>query len=103
VNEVNESKGGMGFFVYILRCSDGSLYVGHTADLDQRLAAHNAGRAALFTRMRRPVVVAYFEQFTDELDAIRREAQIKKWSRSKKEALVSGDLVALHEAARRRG
>lgn len=92
----------MAFFVYILRCADGSLYVGHTADLDQRLATHNAGRAALFTRMRRPVVVAYSEQFTDELDAIRREAQVKKWSRAKKEALVAGDLGTLHESARRR-
>jgi len=93
----------MRYYVYILRCSDGSLYVGHTADPDQRLATHSAGRAALFTRMRRPVKLAYSEQFTDELDAIRREAQIKKWSRAKKEALVSGNLVALHEAARRRG
>ncbi len=92
----------MPFSIYILRCSDGSLYIGHTEDLSQRLADHNAGRAALFTRNRRPVRVAYSETYDDVLTAIGRDRQLKKWSRKKKEALIADDLDGLHEAARRK-
>jgi tRNA/rRNA methyltransferase len=92
----------MPFWVYVLRCADESLYVGHTKNLEERVATHNAGRGALLTRMRRPVAVVYSDHFANELDAIAPEAQIKRWSRTKKEALILGDMDALHEAARRR-
>lgn len=92
----------MSFLVYILRCKEGSLYIGHTENIEQRVADHNAGRAALFTRNRRPVHVVRIETFKAELEAIHRERQLKKWSRKKKEALINGDLKGLHEAARRK-
>jgi putative endonuclease len=82
-------------FVYILRCRDRSLYIGHTNDLDARLVAHNDGIAALYTRQRRPVSIAYFESHLTTLSAIRRERQIKRWTRVKKEALVAGDRLLL--------
>ena len=81
--------------VYILRCADGALYVGHTHDLEARLAAHNAGEAALFTRKRRPVVVAFTENHRNVQSAVAREKQIKRWTRRKKDALIAGDLVML--------
>jgi putative endonuclease len=82
-------------YVYILRCSDGSYYVGSTCNLEERLRAHNEGRAATHTSEHRPVCLVYSEALPTEEEAIRRERQIKGWSRSKKEALISGDLERL--------
>jgi len=82
-------------FVYILRCSDGSLYIGHTDDLQARVGSHNAGLAALFTRKRRPVTMVYSEHHPSRQAACRRERQLKRWTRRKKDALVSGDLARL--------
>lgn len=81
--------------VYILRCADNSLYIGHTSDLGARLAAHDDGRAALFTRKRRPVSIAYAEMHATTISAIQRERQIKRWTRAKKEALIAGDRLRL--------
>jgi len=92
----------MPFHVYILRCSDGTFYVGHTESVDERIAAHNAGEGPAYTRHRRPVALAYSESFDTSSAAVRRERQLKKWARKKKEALISGDLSALHNAARRK-
>lgn len=83
------------YCVYILRCRDGSLYVGHTQDIDQRVRMHNEGRGARFTAARRPVAAIYSEPFETELHAIARERQLKRWTRAKKEALVARDLVLL--------
>ena len=91
-----------GFTVYILECSDGSYYVGHTEDVDARLKAHNDGRAARYTYPRRPVTLAYSENFKTEDEAIRRELQIKGWARAKKEALIAGDLDRLKVLSKRR-
>ena len=88
--------------VYILRCSDGSLYVGSTDDVELRLRRHNEGRGAAFTARRRPVTLAYSESHPTCIGARRREAQIKRWTTAKKEALVAGDRAILHELARRR-
>ena len=88
------------FHVYILVCSDGSFYVGHTNDLSQRLAAHNAGTAAQHTRDHRPVRIAYSEPHPTRIAAMQRERQIKGWTRSKKEALIEGDVDRLHSLAR---
>ena len=90
------------YFVYILRCSDNSYYVGSTEDLNDRLTRHNTGRAAAWTAKRRPVTLVYQESFDDPLLATRREAQIKKWSRAKKEALISGNLNKLKELSVRK-
>lgn len=76
-------------FVYILRCSDRSLYVGSTDDLELRLRRHDEGRGATFTARRRPVALAYSESHRTRLDARRREAQIKHWTAAKKEALIA--------------
>ena len=91
----------MPFFTYILRCSDHSLYIGHTHALSARLRAHNDGLGARFTALRRPVSLAWSESFPRESDAIARERQLKKWSRAKKEALVAshpGTLRALSQS-----
>ena len=90
------------FFVYILRCSDGSLYVGHSANLNERVEAHNDGRAAMWTGARRPVELVYSEPAGSEREAVSRERQIKGWTRAKKLALIRGDLQQLKSLAKRR-
>jgi predicted GIY-YIG superfamily endonuclease len=85
------------WFVYILRCIDGALYVGETNDIDQRLARHSDGRASRFTAQRRPVTVVYTERQPTRLAAVSRERQLKRWTRAKKEALIAGDLARLKQ------
>lgn len=75
-------------YTYILRCADGTLYTGWTNNLDRRLAAHNAGTAAKYTRPRRPVTLVYQEAFPTKEEAMRREWQIKHLSRAEKLALI---------------
>ena len=74
-------------YAYILRCADGTLYAGWTNDLRKRLAAHNAGRGAKYTKGRLPVELFYCEGFATKEEAMSREAAIKKMSRGKKVAL----------------
>ena len=90
------------FFFYILRCSDGTYYVGHTDDLVSRVALHNSGFGANYTAARRPVVLVHSEVFTTQAQALSRERQIKQWSGKKKAALIAGDLQALKTLSRRR-
>ena len=78
-------------FVYILRCSDDSYYVGKTTNLRGRLTEHQAGVAAKFTAARRPVEMIYAEEHETLGQAEDRERQLKRWSRSKKDALVAQD------------
>jgi len=106
MSERSESKGfsvdlNGAYFTYILECSDGSYYVGSTDDLSQRLARHNAGRGPNWTACRLPVKL-YHEVHNNETEAVRRERQIKKWTRAKKEALVDENLGRLKELSRRR-
>lgn len=75
-------------FVYILRCKDGSLYTGWTNDLENRIKMHNKGLGAKYTRGRGPCKLVYFETFEDKIEAQKREFQIKKLSKDKKEELV---------------
>jgi predicted GIY-YIG superfamily endonuclease len=77
------------WFVYILRCHDGSLYTGITTDLARRSAQHNAGRAARYTRGRGPVTVVYHESHASRGLALRREANVKTLSRRRKEELIA--------------
>jgi len=79
----------MAFFVYIVRCSDNSLYTGITNDLEQRIKVHNEGRGAKYTSTRRPVVLVYEEQCSSRSSALKREIQIKGWTKSRKEALIA--------------
>lgn len=76
-------------FTYMVRCVDGSLYTGWTTDLTRRLAAHNSGKGAKYTKSRRPVTLAYFEAFDTKEEAMRREAAIKKLSKAGKELLAA--------------
>jgi putative endonuclease len=82
-------------FVYILRCADGSYYVGKTANLKVRLDEHHAGAGANYTAVRRPVTMVYAEEHSTALSAESRELQLKRWSRAKKEALIDGNLRLL--------
>lgn len=75
-------------YVYILKCSDGTLYTGWTNNLDRRLAAHNAGTASKYTRSKRPVEMVWHEQYADKSAALKREAEIKKLPREKKMELI---------------
>lgn len=77
--------------VYLLRCADGSLYAGITTDLDARVAAHNAGRGARYTRGRLPVTVAWKRGRQPPTDARRLEYALKQLSREEKLRLVAGD------------
>ncbi len=77
-------------YAYIVECADGTLYSGWTNDLEKRVAAHNAGQGAKYTRSRRPVTLRYYEEFEDKSEALRREAALKKLSRAKKLKLIKG-------------
>lgn len=77
----------MSWRCYLLRCADDTLYCGITNDLDKRLAAHNAGEGAKYTRSRRPVLLAYSEAYADRSAASKREREIKTLSRADKLAL----------------
>lgn len=92
-------------WVYMLRCADGSYYVGsHRGDdLSARIVQHETGHGGAYTSRRLPVELVYSEWFGLIVDAIAVERQIKGWSRAKKEALIRGDFEALPELARRRG
>ncbi|OGZ04559.1 MAG: hypothetical protein A2604_01440 [Candidatus Liptonbacteria bacterium RIFOXYD1_FULL_36_11] len=79
----------MPYFIYILKCADKSLYAGCTNNLERRLKQHNTSkRGAHYTKIRRPVVLKYFEKFNTLLEARRRETEIKKWRREKKLKLI---------------
>lgn len=82
-------------FVYILRCADRSYYVGKTNDLRTRLNEHQAGVGADYTSVRRPVEMVYAEEHATFRSAKEREVQLKRWARTKKEALIANDLKSL--------
>ena len=75
---------------YILRCADGTLYTGWTNDIEKRVAAHNAGTASKYTRSCRPVELVHCEEFETKTEAMKREAQIKRLSRTEKLKLIGG-------------
>lgn len=81
----------MSFFAYMLRCTDGSYYAGHTDDLAHRLGQHQSGECGGYTAKRLPVKLAWSQEFLTREEALAAELQIKGWSRAKKEALMAGD------------
>ncbi len=76
----------MVYYTYTVRCADGTLYTGWTTDVTKRVAAHNSGRGAKYTRSRRPVVLIWHHGFATKHEAMHWEWQIKQWPRAKKEA-----------------
>ena len=92
----------MSFFVYILRCADGSYYTGHTDNLEHRMAQHNDGTLVGYTSQRRPVELVYSQTLSTREEAFACERQIKGWSRRKKEALMREDWEALSRHSRSR-
>ena len=84
----------MPHFVYIVRCKDGSLYTGYAKDPAARLARHNSGKGAKYTAGRRPVTLVFTQKFRSLSRALKREHELKQWTRSRKEALVSTALSA---------
>lgn len=79
-------------YTYILRCSDGTYYTGWTNNITKRLANHNNGKASKYTRVRRPVVLAYLEKFETKEDAMKREVAIKKLTRIQKLKLIEHNM-----------
>lgn len=87
---MDQGKGAraVAWFVYMLRCGDGSFYTGYTNDLARRLAVHQRGKGAKYTRSHLPVELAYWEELPDKSAALRREAAVKKLTRQQKIALI---------------
>ncbi len=86
----------MGNYVYILKCSDGSYYIGSTRNIENRFWQHQIGKGSEYTKKRLPVVLAYLEEYERIDDAFNREKQLHGWSRKKKEALIEGDSNLLY-------
>ncbi|QCC46474.1 GIY-YIG nuclease family protein [Halobellus limi] len=78
-------------YVYVLACADGSLYTGYTTDVERRVAEHDAGEGAKYTRGRTPVELVHVESFDSKSAAMSREYEIKQFSRAEKERLVGLD------------
>ncbi|MFH1128977.1 MAG: GIY-YIG nuclease family protein [Candidatus Omnitrophota bacterium] len=76
------------WYVYILRCKDGSFYTGSSNNVNNRLQQHNSGKASKYTRSRRPVTLLYIEQFATKVEALRREIKIKDFSTVNKKKLI---------------
>jgi LAO/AO transport system kinase len=87
------------FFVYLLRCADGSYYVGHTDELERRVAQHQAGEIEGYTQERRPVELVWSQETGSREEALSAELRIKGWGRAKKEALIAGDWGAIKRHA----
>ncbi|WP_299551931.1 GIY-YIG nuclease family protein [Seonamhaeicola sp.] len=80
------------YYIYILKCSDESFYVGITNDLSKRIEEHQAGyKKDAYTFKRRPLSLEFYQEFNDVLQAIYFEKKIKGWTRAKKQALINGD------------
>lgn len=84
-------------YTYMLKCSDGTLYTGWTNDLDKRVEAHNSGKGAKYTKARRPVELAYYEEFETKEQAMKREYAIKQLGRKEKQKLIAGKKVKLSD------
>jgi len=78
-------------YVYVLECADGTFYTGYTTDVERRVAEHDAGEGAKYTRGRTPVELVYRERFDSQSAAMSREHELKRLSRSRKERLVEGE------------
>lgn len=80
----------MNYFTYIIECKNNKYYVGHTNSVSQRFNRHLLKQGAKFTKQNKPIKVVWYQRFNNELDAVKREKQLKGWSRIKKENLIKG-------------
>ncbi|EQB02329.1 hypothetical protein L288_16680 [Sphingobium quisquiliarum P25] len=90
----------MAFWTYMLKCSDGRYYTGHTDDLEHRIGQHQSGQGSQFTRRRLPVTLMWSEAFSSRIEALEAERIVGGWSRAKKEAMISGNWPLLSFLAR---
>jgi putative endonuclease len=90
----------MAFWTYMLHCSDRSFYVGHTDNIELRIAQHEAGLFAGYTHTRRPVKLVWSEYHQTQIEALENERKLKGWSRAKKLALIRGDWALISALAR---
>ncbi|MFL1012251.1 GIY-YIG nuclease family protein [Flavisericum labens] len=91
------------YYVYILKCSDGSYYTGFTSNLENRFVEHQMGKHKdSYTSTRRPVELVFYAEFTDPNLAIQAEKQIKKWSKVKKEALINNEFDKLPNLSKKK-
>ena len=88
------------FWVYLLRCADGSYYAGHTDDLDKRIGEHVSGICGGYTATRLPVELVWSQECATRIEALSFERQIKGWSRAKKEALIHGNWAEISKLAK---
>jgi len=91
----------MAFYTYLLQCSDGSYYVGHTDNIEYRLAQHQSGEVPGYTSDRLPVTLLKVEDFPTREEALAAEMQLKGWTRAKKEAWITHDFVSLKRLAKK--
>jgi len=77
------------YYCYLARCNDNSLYCGYCKDINEREETHNEGKGAKYTRARLPIKIVYFEGYKTRSDAMKREAEVKKWRKQKKEQLIT--------------
>lgn len=84
-----QTRSKRSFWVYIVRCADGTLYTGYALDPEERIARHNAGKGAKYTAGRRPVTLVFTQRFRSRTRALQREYELKQWTRAEKEALLS--------------
>lgn len=84
------------YYVYILRCKDGSYYTGHAKDVEKRFKMHKKGRGARYTRMHEPEELVYIEQFENRGEAMKRERKIKKLSHDRKQQLILENGTSAH-------
>ncbi len=76
------------WFVYIIQCKDESFYIGVTDNIDRRFSEHSKGRGGRYTKLHKPLKIVYIEEFSTKIEALKREKQLKGWTREKKENLI---------------
>ncbi len=92
---------GQPFFLYVLQCSDGSYYVGHTDDLETRMVQHHYGIGSAHTRRHLPVTLVWHQEFDSRVEALEMERRVKGWRREKKQALIEGRMEDLRRLSSR--
>ncbi len=92
----------LNFYVYILKCSDGTFYTGHTDNLEKRIAEHEANTYECYTSTRLPIEVVFAQEFAAREEAIEAEQKIKKWGQRKKEILIHKGWEGLVELRKKR-
>ena len=88
------------FTLYILECADGTLYIGHTDDLDGRMQQHDCGKADAYTSTRKPLKLIFVQEFESRYEALGMERKLKGWSRAKKFAYIAGDWNSVRRLAK---